>query len=183
MNEGRQYMSNRKVAALCMLMMSTMLPGALAVFPLEAQAEGRCPPGQYPVGGQGVGGCAPIPAGGSGDQAPVPTGRWIKTWGAVASSGSGDAGASKGKFSKSEASKDAIAQCAQWGATDCKVTLTYKNSCVAVIQGQKGLGGKVSTAADEQTAIERATDQCKESGSASCKVLYSACTDPYFEKY
>ncbi|WP_440862118.1 hypothetical protein [Stenotrophomonas maltophilia] len=27
----------------------------------NANAEGRCPAGQYPIGDQGVGGCAPIP--------------------------------------------------------------------------------------------------------------------------
>lgn len=30
-----------------------------------AHAEGNCPPGYYPVGGQGVQGCAPIPNYGS----------------------------------------------------------------------------------------------------------------------
>lgn len=71
-----------------------------ASVPLVASAEGRCPTGQYPIGGQGVGGCAPTGAisGGSGD--PVPTGRWHKTWGAVAFSKSDDAGAVVGKMSK-----------------------------------------------------------------------------------
>ncbi|TGS15267.1 DUF4189 domain-containing protein, partial [Mesorhizobium sp. M1C.F.Ca.ET.187.01.1.1] len=35
--------------------------GITASLPQTASAEGRCPPGQYPIGGQGVGGCAPIP--------------------------------------------------------------------------------------------------------------------------
>ncbi|WP_343238094.1 DUF4189 domain-containing protein [Stenotrophomonas rhizophila] len=158
---------------------------ALGTFiPLSASAEGRCPPGQYPVGGQGVGGCAPIPSSGGGDSgSPVPTGRWIKTWGAIAVSSSGDAGASKGKMSKAEASKDAIAQCSQWGAKDCKIELAYKNQCAAVIQADKGKGTKLNTGAEEKTAIERATLDCKKSGSETCKVIYSGCTDPYFEKY
>ncbi len=29
-----------------------------------AYAEGGCPPGSYPIGGQGVQGCAPIPGAG-----------------------------------------------------------------------------------------------------------------------
>lgn len=55
----------------------------------EARAEGRCPPGQYPIGGQGVGGCAPIPGSGTGgvQSGPIATGRWIKTWGAIAGGG------------------------------------------------------------------------------------------------
>nr|WP_080376630.1 DUF4189 domain-containing protein [Stenotrophomonas pavanii] len=86
-----------------------------------AWAEGRCPPGQYPIGGQGAGGCAPIPAGGSGAESPRPTGRWIKTWGAIALSPSGASGASTGKKSKSLAAKEAEAVCAQEGASGCKV--------------------------------------------------------------
>lgn len=34
---------------------------ALAAFSGHAFAEGGCPAGQYPIGGQGVQGCAPIP--------------------------------------------------------------------------------------------------------------------------
>lgn len=53
-------------------------------------AEGVCPPGMYPVGGQGVQGCAPIHGalgGGAGFSVPAPapprpTGAWITTWGA-----------------------------------------------------------------------------------------------------
>lgn len=44
---------------LCLL----LIAGAL---PFSALAEGNCPPGMYPIGGQGVQGCAPIPAGGGG---------------------------------------------------------------------------------------------------------------------
>lgn len=48
-----------------------------------AFAEGGCPAGQYPIGGQGVQGCAPIPSAGSGGGDLRPNGRWIKTWGAI----------------------------------------------------------------------------------------------------
>jgi hypothetical protein len=43
-----------KIAFVVLLAVSVMLPFA-------AGAEGRCPPGSYPAGGQGVGGCAPHP--------------------------------------------------------------------------------------------------------------------------
>lgn len=152
--------------------------------PMPALAEGRCPPGQYPIGGQGVGGCAPIPGADGGSTAePKPTGRWIKTWGAVATSPSGDAGAAKDKLSKSEATKEATAQCSQWGATDCKVALTYKNQCVAAVAADKGLGTKLSTGGTIEKATEFANLECKKSGSQTCKVIYTACTEPYFEKF
>jgi hypothetical protein len=165
------------------LALSMCLSTFMALFSLNAAAEGGCPPGQYPIGGQGVLGCAPIAEGGGAAHRAVPTGRWIKTWGAIATSKSGDAGASKGKMTKADAAQEAIAQCAQWGATDCKVGLAYKNQCVAVIQADKGMGSKLDTGADEAVAIERATRECKRVGSTTCKVLYSSCSDPVFEAF
>lgn len=53
----------------------------------QAFAEGNCPPGYCPIGGQGARGCAPIPgaASGSGTTAEIqlasPTGKWVRTWG------------------------------------------------------------------------------------------------------
>ena len=35
----------------------------LVALPEGASAEGNCPPGFYPIGGQGVQGCAPISGG------------------------------------------------------------------------------------------------------------------------
>lgn len=155
----------------------------IALTPSIVFAEGRCPPGQYPIGGEGVGGCAPIAAGGSGDASPQPTGRWIKTWGAIATSTSGDAGVSKDRLTKAEAVKESVERCASWGATDCKVSLTYKNQCVASVSADKGKGTRMNTGATIEGAIERATQDCKKSGSSNCKVAYSACTEPVFEKF
>jgi len=73
----------------CVVPLSQMASFFLVLFACDARADGRCPPGQYPVGGQGVGGCAPIPGGSS--QATRP-------WGAIAGAAStGDMGASVGK--------------------------------------------------------------------------------------
>lgn len=93
-----------------------------------AWAEGRCPPGQYPIGGQGAGGCAPIPASqGEGSSGPRAIGKWIKTWGALSRSVvTGDVGASVGKRSKAEAVAEAQSRCATCGAKDCSVGITYK---------------------------------------------------------
>lgn len=87
-------------------------------------AEGRCPPGQYPVGSEsGVQGCAPIPgAGGPGAAgAPVATGQWETRWGALAQ----DAAPAEGrnlaigvaasKVSRREAKSIAIAECQRMG--------------------------------------------------------------------
>lgn len=165
------------------LVTSFLLVAITALTPSIVFAEGRCPPGQYPIGGEGVGGCAPIPTGGSGEASPQPTGRWIKTWGAIATSKSGDAGVSKDRLTKAEAVKESIERCASWGATDCKVGLTYKNQCVASVSADKGKGTKMNTGATIEDAIARATQDCKKSGSSTCSVAYSACTEPFFEKF
>lgn len=120
-------------------------------------------------------------SGGSSD--PVPTGRWHKTWGAVAFSTSGDAGAVVGKMSKDEAVAGAIEKCAQWGATDCKAGLTFKNQCAAVIQADRSLGTKLNTGATKEIALQRATESCKKAGSSSCTQVYSDCSMPAFEKF
>lgn len=74
----------------------------LLAFSASAYAEGRCPPGQYPIGGHGVGGCAPIPGAGDGSlKTPQPAGKWIKTWGAISVSPEGASGVSTGRRSKS----------------------------------------------------------------------------------
>ncbi|HFK2948040.1 TPA: DUF4189 domain-containing protein [Stenotrophomonas maltophilia] len=124
-------MIRRSVAA--SLVAAIVVAGA-ALTSESVRAEGRCPPGQYPIGGQGVGGCAPIPGSGTDgvQSGPIATGRWIKTWGAIAGAAStGDMGASVGRRSKREAVSEALARCATHGAKDCKIDTTYKNQCVA----------------------------------------------------
>jgi len=77
------------------LVMFALLGGSLTAS--DVYAEGNCPPGYYPIGGQGVQGCAPIssqPAAGQGASVPAPpprpSGEWIKTWGALAQSPASD---------------------------------------------------------------------------------------------
>ncbi|PKH70825.1 hypothetical protein CXF90_12540, partial [Stenotrophomonas sp. Betaine-02u-23] len=95
--------------------------------PLAANAEGNCPPGHYPIGGQGVQGCAPIPGAAASQQRAVPqpaapTSRWGTRWGAVAASDStSDAGAAAGRRAKAAAISDAMADCRRNGAPDCKI--------------------------------------------------------------
>lgn len=107
--------------------MKTLLLLMLLLISDLAMAEGRCPPGQYPVGDErhGVGGCAPIPGGqaqgGAQPSAPVPTGEWETRWGAIAqdaarqSGGNLPIGVSASKKSKREAQIEAISQCRRMG--------------------------------------------------------------------
>lgn len=106
----------------------------LVFLSLETFAEGNCPPGYYPIGGQGAAGCAPIPQGGSGESAaPRAAGKWIKTWGAFAMSPNGTMGTSSGKLSKREAMKSAIDVCAD-SSEGCVIKYTFRNSCIGMSQ-------------------------------------------------
>lgn len=148
----------------------------------SALAEGRCPPGQYPIGDQGVGGCAPIP--GAGRSAPDENpGHWVKTWGAVAGSMNGDAGASTGHQAKASAERQAIERCGHWGATDCKVLYTYYNQCYASIRtGRPDNGTMFNAGATKEQALERATQDCRNSGSQECTFVHSTAPSPSFRR-
>ncbi len=101
-------------------------------------AEQGCPPGQYPIGGQGVAACAPIPQENSIQEQPRPIGKWIKTWGAVAEdTTNGTLGVSVGKISRREAREEARAQCMQVGGFQCKDWIDYENQCVAISGPQR----------------------------------------------
>ncbi|ROQ36848.1 uncharacterized protein DUF4189 [Stenotrophomonas maltophilia] len=147
-----------------------------------AMAEGGCPPGQYPIGGQGVQGCAPIPAAST----PVsrPNGKWIKTWGAlVYSDSTGDTGVATGKTSKSAAVDEALANCRGGGSPDCESQVTYKNQCVAVARPTTtGSEGAYFTGATEDIVRQGALARCTRGG-AICEVKYVDCTLPIFEKF
>lgn len=53
-------------------MVRTLVLLMLAATSCSVWAEGRCPPGQFPVGGQGMLGCAPIPGANGGTAAFAP---------------------------------------------------------------------------------------------------------------
>lgn len=156
----------------------------LTGFVPVVSAEGRCPPGQYPIGDSRAPGCAPIPSGGSADTSPRPTGRWHKTWGAFAISPGGSAGASVGKRSKSEASTAAEAACANGGGRGCKVAFSFKNQCGAAVVPTSGEGGtSFGRAATSDRANEIAMQSCSAGGGVGCKNIYAACSEPEFEAF
>jgi hypothetical protein len=156
----------------------------------DVRAEGRCPPGQYPVGGQGVQGCAPIPGygahgGNGGHAAPVPSGEWLKTWGAIAGSPSTNLmGVSVGEISKEEAERVALAKCAAEGDRNCKINLSYHNQCVAYVVPSSGKGVPyVVSAPTEAEALGDAILSCSDTGGGRCIRFYSECSKPIFIPY
>ena len=176
------------------MMLKMVLLGFAMAFAGSARAEGNCPPGQYPIGGQGVAACAPIPqAGVPARQPPRPTGKWNKTWGAIAL-GTVDAtpyyGVPSGIGSESEAKQQALARCAKLGAQNCRVVLVYENQCAAIAEPQTneepnpdGFTQFVGQPTKEKAADD-AMDRCqRRNPDMQCKVIYNACSEPVFERY
>ena len=158
-----------------------------------ALAEGNCPPGFYPIGGQGVQGCAPIPgAQSTGAGAPVvdaprvPTGRWHDSWGALAASPSTAwAGAATGESNKQRAESIALEKCREHGPTDCRVMMSYYNQCAAwvVPKSKKGGGSGIGRGPTIERAIAQANKICTDPSGAGCEAVYTDCTKPTFEKF
>lgn len=148
------------------------------VWGTGAQAQTACPSGVGPGSAQ----CGPDAGTSRGDSAPPqPTGYWIKTWGAIATSESlGEAGTTVGKLSESEARQAAIRLCAEGGAKDCKVHLVYRNQCAAFASSKDETF--FQAAESEQVSIDLSLARCEKSG-LKCKVRYSGCTEPIFQKY
>lgn len=156
-----------------------------------ARAEGGCPSGQYPVGGQGAIACAPLPQA----SPQQPTGKWIDTWGAIAMGSINSTttyGVTTGKLSKSEATEDALRRCASHGETNCRVGLAYKNQCAAVAEPQinglpfaEGFSAFMG-AIDVARASMLARDKCEKGNrkmpDVQCKVIYTACSEAFFRK-
>ncbi|MGV7193808.1 DUF4189 domain-containing protein [Xanthomonas axonopodis] len=116
----------------------------------------------------------------------VPNGRWIKTWGAIASSPSSGGGSSVGKFSKADAEREALDRCSEQGVTDCKVALSYRNQCVAFAFPIAGKGNNsINTGKTVEIASRDAKEKCEKwkGGGGDCQIIYSACSEPFFEKY
>ncbi|MBV6787077.1 DUF4189 domain-containing protein [Xanthomonas campestris pv. uppalii] len=150
-------------------------------FVTEGFGQTACPVGVAPGSPQ----CGPDSGTSRGDiptPPPRPTGEWIKTWGAVAISGSGDAGVSSGRRTKEQAENDAIASCEGLGSGNCKVSMSFFNQCVAAADSGHGQGSMFGAASIEE-ASRLAVSQCEEKSGRQCKITLSKCTDPIFKKY
>lgn len=158
----------------------------------ELRAEGNCPPGYYPIGGQGVVGCAPIPGRNSQVAEPPPgqSKRSIRyTWGAIAGDQNrGIYGTAVGNFSRGTARFEAIEYCRGAGGVDCEVIHDYFNKCIAMSEPE---GGGESAARREKVTIsyqlgpdkkvleDAALTVCEKENGRACKISYSACATPF----
>ena len=157
-------------------------------------AQTACPGGVAAGSAQ----CGPSPAAHGVNSAPatpqiryVPAGKWATTWGAIAVSShdTGDVGVTVGKFSRTEAKKEAIDRCEATSGSSCELSLLYDNQCAAIAwPSEKGkeVGGVsyITSGPDLEEVSERAVASCvKKRNGGECKVVYSDCTKPVFHKF
>ena len=153
---------------------------AFATSNTPASAQMACPQGVTPGSSQ----CLPT-GGAQQSQPPVPKPRWRLTWGAIAmSSRTGEVGTSVGRFSKREATREAMEKCQHLGGKECEIAITYRNQCAVVAWASEGgapTGGAafVQGAATISEASELAISACSKSrGGGECSIVYSACSEP-----
>ncbi|WP_115528119.1 MULTISPECIES: DUF4189 domain-containing protein [Xanthomonas] len=154
----------------------------LFLIPISALAEGNCPAGYYPIGGQGATGCAPMNAD-HGNGLAQPSGEWQTRWGAIAVDDVGkNLGVSSGESSKSKANKLAVSRCGEEGASGCKAIITYKNGCIAMA-GSASEKKSSSYQADSIVRAEQLALEVCDKQYGSFKVIYSECSQAKFRAY
>lgn len=169
-------LANRRARPAALLLLA-----AIALLPIMALAEGRCPPGMFETGSRDFIGCAPIPGYGGGEaaeeeQSPIEM-VWADRWGAYASEkGASGLGVVNGRASKAAAEKDAVLDCREVAKQPekCSVQLSFYNQCAAYAWG--GGHGIAASAVNEKIAIREATRLCDEASGVECLIYHSGCS-------
>jgi hypothetical protein len=153
-----------------------------------ALAEGRCPPGYFPVGDiRTAYGCAPIPGYGSDGGAQVdgaesqrPRGKWKTTWGAIAWSPENGIGAAAldQYFSKRKAEAGALKLCAELGGVACVVSLAFYDQCAATARNDVviGFGHALRTEQAQDLAMSSCIKSSERNGvDGTCEITWTGC--------
>lgn len=170
--------------------MRLVLISLLFLTSFAVHAEGRCPPGQYPVGDQNAGGCAPIP-GATQPSNSAPAGEWETRWGAIVEDPQNlSTGASVSKRTRREAISAATDECRRVGGNKCQLRIAYYNQCVAIADPAADSRGRVGgesiaySAVSVQAAKSGALKRCESAGGGQrCTLVYSACSESEFKKF
>jgi hypothetical protein len=164
---------------------------SLAAF--WARAEGGCPPGQYPIGGQGDQGCAPIPGAGGWQQSPGNASYLSQMEDAAATAIAAAARAADRKRIREDATRDwwgvvvVSTQDGAWNAAlnaktgndaavdalsrckgTCTPVLSFANSCVAPAYSSEG-GMYWSPGDSREKANATAVAACSAQGGTGCE--------------
>ncbi len=185
MKHNRQQNIHFFIALICL--------SVLSIISSVAKAEGNCPPGYYPVGGQGVQGCAPIPNYGGGGGYAQPSYRSPTTEGYVAAGTNGVIGVATAKIFRGKLEEKALQDCEKKGGTGCQIWFTYDdNHCATVGQaeGTNRLYRARTTAGEVKDVIpvlvpgsrkalgrKKVLDACRADGfpESQCKIIYQDC--------
>ena len=179
----------------CVWAVLALLCGQLAL------AEGVCPPGQYPIGGQGMVGCAPIPGyGGSGgysDDYTAPTLRRVDIpaksttpdpkhpWGAVSIDEDSMVIAHVfNQNTKGAAMSRAMAECQRKGGQNCGFLMQHQYACVVVSKpadpAMRSYDFSIMPADTVEAATRAGNQACQSyNQGAACHVIYQACEKPH----
>lgn len=164
---------------------------SLAAF--WARAEGGCPPGQFPIGGQGVEGCAPIPGAGAWQQSPGNASYLSQMEDAAATAIAAAARAADKKRIREDATRDwwgvvvVSTQDGAWNAAlnaktgndaavdalsrckgTCTPVLSFANSCIAPAYSSEG-GMYWSPGDSREKANAAAVATCSAQGGTGCQ--------------
>ncbi|MGO1001312.1 DUF4189 domain-containing protein [Lysobacter sp. CA196] len=170
----RERPSMRRKRALCIATLAWSVVAAGAAW-----AEGGCPPGMIPYSAASPNACAPIPSG------PAPRGaarpRWASQWGALAfDAAAGIMGAASDTGSKREARRVALENCRARGGRACKVEMSYRDSCVVVVAGDRQ--SDTTTASSAERAAEIGLGACEARKDRRCELYYAECSFPVRER-
>ena len=176
------------------LFISFICLSLFSIISSTTNAEGNCPPGYYPVGGQGVQGCAPIPNyGGGGGGYSAPSYRSPTTEGYVAAGTNGVIGVATAKIFRGKLEEKALQDCEKKGGTGCKIWFTYDdNHCATVgqVEGTNRLYQARTTSGEVRDIIpvlvpgsrkalgrKKVLEACLADGfaEAQCKIIYQDC--------
>ncbi|XFC39468.1 DUF4189 domain-containing protein [Stenotrophomonas indicatrix] len=164
---------------LCLLMIAGSLP-------FTSMAEGNCPPGMYPIGGQGSQGCAPIPVSSTGSQYNNRP-NWAQTVLGVAMDARGDTFISNSMRFRGKAKRASMKECREFGKGGCTLATLFQAQSVAVAHA--GLGTETTSvvaAMSEQGAVIVAMQQCsakaawRQMPQDQCRISNTACTADLF---
>lgn len=162
------------------------------LFGFNANAEGNCPPGYFPVGGGNSGyvGCAPNPGGpatnnqdivnqlrGMGPDRP----KWLNSYGALAIGKNKENGGFMYAYrikerSETRAIEQAFIDCQNAGFLECKTVTSFWNGYLALASGDDG---QIYFGAEqkENKAKKIALEECKKK-TTKCEVFKTADSRP-----
>jgi len=143
---------------------------------MKSHAQTACPPGMEAYG-DGVCGYSrseePV------QQAPqqqTPPAQWADRWGAIATfEPNGSLGTVTGMPDQRSAEQTALASCQSKHGSTCKIQLSYRNQCAAMVVGGKIFNVNPGNTVEE--AAKKGMSMCSTAAN-DCHVYYSACSLP-----